>query len=376
MRRWLAVSLALNLALMGVGLFHARGHGIGWPKSRPAPVAEPSPQRLAEAPDQPWSFALERFDAARPAYAYSGQTGPAFDRWRQNGRAAFARTLGFAPRPFGGEHRITEVTTFEDHTRTRLYLKTSYGYWLSAYLLVPAGAGRRPAVLALPGHDGPPERGAQAVVGRESPSNYTRSFGRRLVEAGYVVLAIDVPGVGELEELYYQRLTAVGLLTNEPIKRLMLENAHQALDFLLARPEVDPAATGAMGMSLGGELAMFLAVLDDRVKFVGASGFFSAFKDFYPLVSPSLFIPGMLHVADVPDLAAMVAPRPMWLQVGETDRLVPAAKARLSFEKVQRAYTAAGAAKKAVLHVHPGGHVFDVPPALSWLKAIAPAGGN
>lgn len=372
LRMALAASLALNAALVAVGLYHAQEHP---PKRKPAVAShapEPAPRVLGTPPAQPWSMALERFDAVRPAHAYQGQAGPDFVRWREAGRSAFARTLGYAPRPSGGAVRETEVTAYPGYTQTKLYLETSYGFWLPAYLLVPAGGGKRPAVLALPGHDGPPERGARAIAGLDTPSNYQRAFGRKLAEAGYVVLAIDVPGVGELEELYYQRLMALGLLTNQPLKRMMLENAHQALTYLLARPEVDPEATGAMGVSLGGELAMYLGVLDPRVKFVGASGFFAGFKDYYPLVSPSLFIPGLLRVADVPDLAAMVAPRPLWLQVGEKDRLVPADKARLRFEKVRRAYAAAGAPGRAMLDVHAKAHEIEVTSALTWLKAIAP----
>ena len=374
-RAILAASLILNLVLGGVGVHHALKHlpKSHTPPSAVTPEAEPPGRVIASPPNQPWTMALDRYEAARPTHAYRGDSGAAFAPWREAGVSAFARTLGYTPAPFGGEVRVTEVAEFPKYTRTKLYLKTSYGFWLPAYLLVPRGAGRRPAVLALPGHDGPPERGAKAIVSLDTPGNYMRAFGRRLAEAGYVVLAVDMPGVGELEKLQYWRLLAVGLLTDYPLKRIMLECAHQALDYLLGRPEVNAAATGTMGVSLGGELAMYLGVLDQRVKFVGASGFFAGFKDYNPWVSPSLFIPGLLRVADVPDLAAMVAPRPLWLQVGKNDRLLSVEAAKTRFDTVRRAYAAAGAPGRARLDVQPGGHEFVVPPALNWMKAIAPA---
>lgn len=375
-RAVLVASLALNAALGAFGIYHWSWHwpkgGIHWTGAPSAPGAEPSARVLASPPAQSWNLARDRFAAIRPAHAYRGATGVDFVRWREAGTAAFARALDYAPRPFGGEIRETEVKTYPTYSQTKLYLKTPYGFWLPAYLLVPPGTGRRPAVLALPGHDGPPERGAQAIVGPDTPSNYMHAFGRPLAEAGYVVLAVDMPGVGELGNLDYDRMLALGLLTDRPLKGLMLETAHQALDYLLSRPEVNPAATGAMGVSLGGELAMYLGVLDPRVKFVGASGFFASFKDYFPRVSPSLFVPGLLDVADIPDLAAMVAPRPLWLQNGQKDRLLSADGAKASFDTVQKAYTAAGAPGGAVLDVHPGGHVFVVPPAVRWLKTIAP----
>jgi dienelactone hydrolase len=377
---WLCVSLALN-ALLALGLYkksadtrtyYARQWGYWFPSAAP----EPPTQRLATAPAQPRGFAQGLVNTTSSAHAYRGETGPAFARWQTAGRAAFSRHLGFEPRSFAGRVVVAERTEFPTFVREKLYLASADGLWIPAYMLTPKGPKRpRPAVLAMPGHDGPADstgRGAASIAGRDTNLNYMRSFGLRLAEAGYVVLAVDVAGVGEMAELNYLRLVRQGLLVGVPLKRLMLEEVHTAMDYLVSRPEVDAKRVGTMGMSLGGELAMFAGILDPRVKFVVSSGFFSSYRDYSFTSAASLFIPGILRVGDIPDLAAMVAPRPMLLQVGRYDSLIDARRVGPYYAKVQRAYAGAGAPRAVSLDLFPDNHVMGVPTMLEWMKRHVP----
>jgi dienelactone hydrolase len=377
---WLCISLALN-ALLVMGLYkksadtrayYSRQWGYWFPSAAP----EPPTQRLAPAPAQPSDFAQQLVDTSPSAHAYRGESGKAFARWQTAGRAAFAGHLGFAPRPFAGRVVRAERTEFPTFVREKLYLQSADGLWIPAYMLTPKGAAKpRPAVLAMPGHDGPADasgRGAASIAGRDTNLNYMRSFGLRLAEAGYVVLAVDVAGVGEMAELNYLRLVRQGLLVGVPLKRLMLEEVHTAMDYLVSRPEVDAQRVGTMGMSLGGELAMFAGILDPRVKFVVSSGFFYSYKHYAFTSAASLFIPGILRVGDIPDLAAMVAPRPMLIQVGQYDPLIDAKRVGPYYTKVQQAYGAAGAPNAVSLDLFPHSHVMGVPTVLTWMKRHVP----
>jgi dienelactone hydrolase len=140
----------------------------------------------------------------------------------------------------------------------------------------------------------------------------------------------------------------------------------------VSRPEVDAKRVGTMGISLGGELAMFAGILDPRVKFVVSSGFFSSYRDYAFTSAASLFIPGILQVGDIPDLAAMVAPRPMLLQVGQYDSLIDTKRVGPYYTKVQRAYAGAGAPKAVSLDMFPDSHVMGVPTVLAWMKRHVP----
>lgn len=380
MKRLMWASIALNV-LFAAGIWHKTADTRAYYQQQLTlqmqPMAsEPPAVRLADAPDQPSSLVPTMVKQTEPALGYGGETGKAFAAWRERGREALASHLGYRPAPFGGKSILTERTEFPTFTREKHYMQTRTGLWLPAYLLVPKGvASPRPAVLALPGHDAPTDvqgRGAASIAGQDSSLNYMRAFGLRLVEEGYVVLAADVIGVGELRDQGYKESVNGALLLGIPIKRMMLEQVHEALDFLLARPEVDPERTGAMGISMGGELAMFAGALDPRVKYVVSSGFFYSYRDYALTHQHSLYIPGILNVLDIPDVAGLVAPRPMLLQIGEYDRFFKTKRVPELFETTQRAYQAAGAPSAVALEFYGHSHVMGTPPILTWMKRTMP----
>src|SRR6266480_46498 len=167
-----------------------------------------------------------------------------------------ARVTGIVQRP---GYRIEKVT-FE--SRPRLYV--------TANLYVPAGTGRRSAILSPLGH---------SANGKAWPS-YQRLFSN-LARKGYVVLAYDPFGQGERIEYPGSRpgQSALGGGTSEHEyagRRLILLGANfslfrvwdgiRGIDFLLTRAEVDPERIGCCGQSGGGTLAQFLAALDSRIR--------------------------------------------------------------------------------------------------------------
>jgi len=167
-----------------------------------------------------------------------------------------ARVTGTVPRT---GYRI-EKLTFE--SRPRLYV--------TANLYVPAGTGRRPAILSPLGH---------SVNGKAWPS-YQRLFSN-LARKGYVVLAYDPFGQGERIEYPGSRpgQSALGGGTSEHEyagRRLILLGANfglfrawdgiRGIDYLLTRAEVDPDRIGCCGQSGGATLTQFLAALDSRIR--------------------------------------------------------------------------------------------------------------
>jgi dienelactone hydrolase len=165
------------------------------------------------------------------------------------------RVVGTVERP---GYRIERVT-FE--SRPRLFV--------TANLYLPAGTGRRPAILGPLGH---------SVNGKAWPS-YQKLFSN-LARKGYIVLAYDPFGQGERIEYPGSRpgQSALGGGTSEHEyagRRLILLGANfglfrawdgiRGIDYLLTRAEVDPDRIGCCGQSGGGTLTQFLAALDGRI---------------------------------------------------------------------------------------------------------------
>ena len=155
-------------------------------------------------------------------------------------------------------YRIEKVT-FE--SRPRLHV--------TANLYVPAGTGRRPAILSPLGH---------SVNGKAWPS-YQKLFSN-LARKGYVVLAYDPFGQGERIEYPGSRpgQSALGGGTSEHEyagRRLILLGANfglfrawdgiRGIAYLLTRADVDHERIGCCGQSGGGTLTQFLAALDRRI---------------------------------------------------------------------------------------------------------------
>ena len=58
----------------------------------------------------------------------------------------------------------------------------------------------------------------------------------------------------------------------------MVWDMQRGLDYLASRPEVNPSSLGCIGHSLGGQQALFLAALDERVRAAVSSCGFASMK--------------------------------------------------------------------------------------------------
>lgn len=149
------------------------------------------------------------------------------------------------------------------HDRLTVSFRAAEGERVPALLYLPHRRGidgRLPAMVVLHGTG---QAGKYLVDGTSSRAN--RAQARELAERGYVVIAPDYPGMGELADHdfhrdRYESGTMMGIF-----------NHMRSIDLLLERGDVDPDRIGVIGHSLGGHNAMFLAAFDPRLKAVVSS---------------------------------------------------------------------------------------------------------
>ncbi len=155
-------------------------------------------------------------------------------------------------------------------------------------------AGRRPAVLMLHGADG------------LSYNGQYRSGARSLAAAGYQVYLVHY-----LDRTNETRASFATLFRNF---ELWMETVRDALRYVAARPEVDPARIGIVGISLGAALGLAVSGGERRVR--------ALVSYFGPLpqgaVSPALKLP------------------PTLVLHGGADPIVPALNARAIEELLQQ----------------------------------------
>jgi dienelactone hydrolase len=277
--------------------------------------------------------------------------------------AAFEQVTGPQP-PVAAETRLDmQVHEESEHPRfvvRRISYVSEPGDRVPALLLLPRGfEGRRPAMLCL--HQ-------TTAVGKREPAGLAGDpelgYAAELAARGYVTLAPDYPNFGE----YVVDPYALGYVS---ATRKGIWNHRRALDLLQSLAEVDPGRIGAIGHSLGGHNAIFLAVMDPRVQVVVTSCGFNAFPKYYggdlkgwshagymPRISSVYGCePGQMPF-DFTELLAALAPRPVFVNAPMQDANFEVSGVHDCLEAARPVYRLFEAGD-ALVTVHPDcGHSF------------------
>jgi len=116
---------------------------------------------------------------------------------------------------------------------------------------------------------------------------------------------------------------------------------------------------------------LFLSALDERIKSVVVSGYLNSFRGSILAMNhcECNYVPHILELAEMGDIAALIAPRPFCAINGEKDAIYPIAFAHGQFETVRRAYELHNASNACKLNIHPGEHGYNNAMSQSWFSA-------
>jgi dienelactone hydrolase len=144
--------------------------------------------------------------------------------------------------------------------------------------------------------------------------------------------------------------------------------ARRAIDWLSARPEVDPKRIGMTGISGGGNTTFFTACLEPRIKAVLIAGYFNTFRDsVYSIYHcTDNFVPAVLRWFEMPDLVGLIAPRPLFVMQGDEDPIFPLKGFTEGVRKAMEIYKLHGAPKNLDTHIYPGEHEWNGEKAIPW----------
>lgn len=318
--------------------------------------------------------------------AFRAATPAGWQTWHDALRAKVLDLSGLVPPPEPCDlaPEVLERVELPDEgvVRERIVYQSEPDVWVAAYLLrpltAPAGA-RRPAVLALHGHGGRWGKGQVAGVAgehetvRRNIEHYRYDYGLQFARRGYVVLCPDARLFGERAAGWWS--PSQGPLSYDPCDRagnqaallgfsligLTVWDDRRGLDYLQARPDVDPQRLGVAGLSLGGTRATYVAALDDRPRATVISGYLNTFRD-YALARQfcgGQYVPGLLRWAEQPDVTALIAPRALLIEAGTEDEMFPVDASRAAQEQVARVYRLLGVEDRLWRDEFEGGHVWS-----------------
>jgi hypothetical protein len=265
-------------------------------------------------------------------------------------REASGKAISFDAKTLAAEDR-------GKFTRTEIEFNSTPTRRIKAIVTIPKTSDQKlfPSVVCIHGHGGNRE-----IV--YDPKSAYSGFATDLAENGFVTISTDV---GQ-HEVYEEGRSLMG-------ERLW--DVLRCADYLTTLPQVDADRLGCAGLSLGGEMAMWLGAMDPRMKVVVSSGFLTTMEG---IDNDSCCLcwkfPGLTDNFQFCDVYSMIAPRALMCQNGERERApsgFPVDVAKPEMAKIKAAYATLDASDKAVLDIHSGGHVYVVPSAREFIeKAI------
>lgn len=331
-----------------------------------------------------------RFRNARRSLSFQATSLEDWQFWRQALRSKIRelqginRLLPTPPNP-----KITETVQCDGYKRERVEIDTEPGVTMPFYVLIPDDlSGTAPAVVAPHGHA---SGGKYAVAGRRdipevrgTIEQHNYDYGVQAVSRGYVVFCPDARGFGERRESFSanpdqilnsscHQLAHMSLPLGLTVAGMWTWDLMVLLDYIETRPEVQGQKIGCIGLSGGGLQILWLAALDERVACSVISGYFYGVDDSLLHLSNNCdcnYIPHMWENADMGDVAALIAPRPLLIESARQDDLNgPRGIANVleQYAITEKAYKLLDAPERLAHDAFDGGHVWHGTVAFDWL---------
>jgi dienelactone hydrolase len=332
------------------------------------------------------SFALQNhldfLYAAQPRrLAFHAQTLAEFEMWQSTLRLELGRLLGLQGRSHvPGAAEKLQVIERETYIEEKYSLNVGEHSRAPLYVLVPRQPPPFKPILVFHGHDA----SVQSILGNYPTVESARenlaannNYAQALAQAGYLVCAIEQRGLGErltrqtgeaalprsCRHLAFEYLMRGRTLLGERCWDGMC-----AIDYVINRPDVQAGTLGCTGHSGGGTTALWLSALGARITTTVVSGYFCSFKDSV-LAMPHCecnYVPGVLDLVEMGDLAALIAPRPFCVIHGARDPIFPVPATVAQFGTVRRAYQLHDRVEACSLAIHGGAHAYDHRLSQAW----------
>ena len=213
----------------------------------------------------------------------------------------------------------------------------------------------------------------EQVTGAEPPDYPDRDVAARFAAAGLATLTVDYGFDGSIDpwRLYGRDeaavLAQVYLAAGRSLLAELVADAAAAFGWLREQPWVRPEAAGLFGHSLGAAVALHVALSLDRPTPLCTASHLGSYR-VLRYGHPALLLPGIGRDHDLPDLYAALAPAPLQVQYGRSDRQLDPADADAAGQRITDVYRLAGAEPNLEVLAEPMGHGTATTPAIEFFR--------
>lgn len=276
------------------------------------------------------------------------------------------------PDPVPPKTRITKTQQKDGYRLLTLSYEVEADDRVPAFLLIPDDVTpEKPAPGIAIWH----QHAGQYHLGKSEPAglagNKMHHTGVALAREGYVVLCPDAlcfedrqDPTGKLKTHWYERFEFLRYVVDG--KCMAWKNIldmRRAVDVLSACDEVNAERLGCYGHSMGSTHTWLIGPWEPRLKCLVGNCCLPTYKaihDRHMLHCFPNFVPGIHAHGDTPDIAALIAPRALHLNFGETDSGSPIDEVRRGVEVITKAYEAIHAQQNFSSYIENGsGHVLS-----------------
>ena len=162
------------------------------------------------------------------------------------------------------------------------------------------------------------------------------------------------------------------LLYGKTLAGLRVFECQRVLDFMEEFEEIDASRIGSMGISGGGLIAAFTSVLDKRIQATVISGYTNTFKGSIMNRRHCLdnYVPGILQYTEMPELLALMVPRPLFVESGKMDHLFPVKETEKAIKLIKNIYSKRNVEYLVNWQLFEGGHEICGDQSFEWLCSI------
>lgn len=302
------------------------------------------------------AFGISSFDQKMRTMRYSSRSAKKAEIWQEEVRAKLAAQMNILDLLATGRSIPLDIKEIRlenkgDYLLKEIEINSTATRRIRILVTCPLlSTGPWPAVVCIHGHGGKPT----SVYEKDSPY---KAFADELARRNYVTVA---PVVSQ-HEIYEGDRTLMG-------ERLW--DAMRCVDYLSSCFSVDSLRIGCAGLSLGGEMAMWLGAMDQRIKATVSSGFLTRMDQLEQGHCMCWKFPGLRELVDFSDIYCLIAPRALMCQNGvkepPTDFTVELARAAL--KEIEVIYRNYNQPDNVTLIAHPEGHVVDIQSLIYFFK--------
>jgi dienelactone hydrolase len=258
--------------------------------------------------------------------------------------------------------KLVAEETRENYVLEKLLLDLNGVEPVPAYFVRPLErSGPIPCVLFNHAHGGDYVLGKDEMLNGRPEYLQEPHYAEVLTGMGYSALCIDHWAFGERRGRTESEIFKEMLWNGQVMWGMMVYDSLRAMDYIAARPDVDPDRIATLGLSMGSTMAWWLSALDTRVKVCVD---ICCLTDYQAAIETRgldehgiyYYVPSLLKHFTTAQINALIAPRPHLGLAGNFDSLTPPAGLDRIDSELKKVYAEEGHPEAWTLKRYNTGH--------------------